>query len=217
MKTKQYSASRRSFLGNSLLLSAAVAFSQSTGFLGSRGWLESAESATLDLLHDTFDGLLAFVVPGSDSYSIAQGVDTPGVPGGIDAGVTDALIAMLDDTAPFLPSFSAQIAAALNGLAQAVTVNTRGSGNSVTQFSKLFFAEKVAVFQIMDATDELKLLAGLLPVLTAFLIYSEGGAYDPETHSLTAQPVGWQISNYQGVSDGRDEFKGYFANRRTAQ
>ena len=69
----------------------------------------------------------------------------------------------------------------------------------------------------MDATDELKLLAGLLPVLAAFLIYSEGGAYDPETRSLTAQPVGWQISNYQGVSDGRDEFKGYFANRRTAQ
>jgi hypothetical protein len=216
MKTKLFSASRRNFLGHSLLLSAAAVFSQSAGFLGSRGWLAAAEAAPLDLVQDTFNGLLAFVVPGPDSYSHAQNHFTD-EPGGVDAGVTDELIAMLDDTAPFMPNFSAQIAAVLNGLAQAVSSNTRGAENSVAQFSQLLFEEKVAVFQVMDATEELKLLAGLLPVLTAFLCYSEGGAFDPVTRTLTAQPVGWQICNYQGVADGRDEFKGYYANRRSAQ
>jgi hypothetical protein len=34
--------------------------------------------------------------------------------------------------------------------------------------------------------------------------------YDPATRSLTGIPLGWKLSRYQGVADGRDEFLGYF-------
>ena len=41
-------------------------------------------------------------MPGPDDYSVAQGVSTV-EPGGVDEGVTDILIATLDETTPFLP------------------------------------------------------------------------------------------------------------------
>ena len=47
------------------------------------------------LARDTLNGFIAFVVPGQDAYSRAQG--TPrGEPGGIEAGGTDFLIENLD-------------------------------------------------------------------------------------------------------------------------
>jgi hypothetical protein len=198
--------SRRSFLWSMALASAGAALFHSGGVPG-RGWVQAAEAAAPDLLHDTFNGLLAFVVPGPDSYSVAQGVSTP-EPGGVEAGATDALIATLDETTPFLPDFSATVAAVLNSLAQAV--NPAASGPFLSPFARLSFAEKAAVFQIMDASDSLKLLAGVLPAFVAFFFYSEAGVFDPKTRSLTGQPIGWRLSSYQGVAEGRDEFLGYF-------
>ncbi len=179
-----------------------------------RGWLEAAPQAPNDLIHDTFNGLLAFVVPGSDAYSVAQGVSTADR-GGVDAGAADALIATIDESTPFVPSFSTQVAAILNGLAQ--SVNPAAGGPFPSPFARLSFAEKAAVFQIMDATDPLKLLGGILPPFMAFFCYSEAGVYDPATRSLTGSPLGWQLSNYQGVADGRDEFLGYFEHRRSRE
>lgn len=206
---KQHGVSRRSFLGSAVFLAVTSAFLPARTFLGSRGWLEAAQSAAPDLVHDTFNGLLAFVVPGPDSYSIAQGVSTR-EPGGVDAGVVDILIATIDQSTPFVPSFSGTVAAVLNGLAQ--SVNPAAGGTFESPFARLSFAEKAVVFQIMDATDSLKLLGGLLPLFVAFFCYSEAGAFDPVTRSLTGRPVGWKLSRYQGVSDGRDEFVGYFGN-----
>jgi len=40
----------------------------------------------------------------------------------------------------------------------------------------------------------------------------EAGAFDPLTRTLTGPPLGWTLSQYQGVSDGRAEFLGYFRN-----
>lgn len=68
--------------------------------------------------------------------------------------------------------------------------------------------------QIMDSTGELQSLAGVLLPFGAFLVYSEAGVFDAQTRSLTGAPVGWTLSGYQGVSDGRDEFLGYFDGRR---
>ena len=51
-------------------------------------------------------------------------------------------------------------------------------------------------------------LAGVLPQFVAFLVYSEAGVFDPVTRTLTGTPLGWKLSNYEGVADGRDEFKG---------
>jgi hypothetical protein len=110
--------SRRGFLGNMLLLSAAMVLTRATDLLTSRGWAQAAEIATPDLIHDTFNGLLAFIVPGPDDYSVAQGVSTV-EPGGVDEGVTDILIATLDETTPFLPQFSATVAGILNGIGPA--------------------------------------------------------------------------------------------------
>ena len=203
--------SRRGFLGNVALLTAAGALAQATDLLTSRGWAQAAEMATPDLLHDTFNGLLAFIVPGPDDYSVAQGVSTV-EPGGVDLGVTDILIATLDETTPFLPQFSATVAGILNGLAQ--VVNPSAGGTFLSPFARLSFPEKAAVFQIMDGTETLKPLAGVLPAFVAFFCYSEAGAFDPVTRSLTGEPIAWDISSYQGVADGRNEFLGYFENRR---
>jgi hypothetical protein len=206
--------SRRSFLGGSFIAAAAAALIKSQSYSSSGSWLAAARAATLDLTHDTFGGLLAFVVPGSDAYSVAQGVSTA-EPGGIDSGATDILIATLDESTPFVPSFSAQVAAILNGLA--LTVHPGGGGAFVSPFANLSFAEKVAVFQIMDATDALNPLAGILPPFIAFFCYSEAGAFDPVTRSLTSDPLGWRLSNYQGVADGRDEFLGYFTGSQNSR
>ncbi len=203
--------SRRGFLGNMLLLSAAMALARATDLLTSRGWIQAAEVVTPDLLHDTFNGLLAFIVPGPDDYSVAQGVSTV-EPGGVDEGVTDILIATLDETTPFLPQFSATVAGILNGIA--LVVNPSPGGTFLSPFACLSFAEKAAVFQIMDGTDSLKPLAGVLPAFVAFFCYSEAAVFDPVTRSLTGHPIAWDLSSYQGVSDGRNEFVGYFENRR---
>jgi hypothetical protein len=199
--------SRRSFLGNALAAAATAALIQAQPFAKGRGWLDAAQAATPDLTHDTYNGLLAFVLPGSDAYSIAQGVSTPDH-GGVDAGVTDVLIATIDESTPFVPGFSAQVAAILNGLAQ--SVNPGGGGTLASPFANLSFAQKAAVFQIMDATPALELFGGLLPLFVAFFCYSEAGAFDPATRTLTGQPLGWTLCHYQGVADGRDELLGYF-------
>ena len=205
------SLSRRGFLGNMLLVTAAMAVARATDLLTSRGWIQATEVPNLDLAHDTFNGLLAFIVPEPDDYSIAQGVSTV-EPGGVDEGVTDILIATLDETTPFLPQFSATVASVVNGIA--LIVNPSPSGQFPSPFACLSFAEKAAVFQIMDGTDSLKPLAGVLPAFVAFFCYSEAAVFDPVTRSLTGHPIAWDLSSYQGVSDGRNEFLGYFENCR---
>lgn len=199
--------SRRGFLGHFLTAGLAGAVVHAHGFVAGRGWLEGLEAAPLDLVHDTFNGLLAFVVPGSDSYSATQGLLTPEA-GGVDVGAIDVLMATLDGSTPFLPQFSTIVAATLNGLAQAV--NPSATSPFLSPFANLSFPEKVGVFQIMDGNDSLKALAGVLPAFVAFFCYSEAGAFDPATRALTAEPLGWRLSRYQGVADGRNEFLGYF-------
>lgn len=202
--------SRRGFLRTGLLTGAAIALVNSPLF---GPLVKTALAATPDLLPGTFNGLLAFIVPGPDAYSQAQGV-TSSTLGGVDANVSKVLIETLDLSVPFLPQFSATVTAILNNLAQ--LVNASAAGPFESPFANLKYAEKVAVLQIMDSTDALKSLGGVLPLLVAALCYSDAGTFDPATRSLTGTPVGWAISNYSGVSDGRDEFQGYFENKRSA-
>jgi hypothetical protein len=203
--------SRRSFIRTSLLSGAAIALMKSPLF-GS--WIRVAQAATPGLIHDSFNGLLAFIVPGPDPYSQAQGA-TSATLGGVDANVLDVLIHTLDLSVPFLAEFSATVAAVLNDLAQ--LVNPSATIPFASAFANLKYAEKVGVLQIMDSTDALKSLGGVLPLLVAALCYSDAGAFDPATRSLTGTPVGWIISSYSGVSDGRDEFQGYFENKHSAR
>lgn len=136
-------------------------------------------------------------------------------PGGVDAVVTDIFILTLDALVPFVPNFSATVAAILNGVAQ--VVNPAVTGPFASPFANLSFGEKAAVFALLEGGQidpSLKPLAGALPQFTAFLAYSEAGVLDPVTGALTAIPLGWTLTGYRGPSDGHDEFKGYYQNRR---
>ena len=204
--------SRRSFIRHAGLMAAAMALLQAPEVISGRGWIQPAYAAETDLVHETFNGLLAFVVPGYDRYSEHQRVSTE-ERGSVDAGITDVLIASMDQAAPFLPNFSVFVAdQILNRVAQAV--NPSASGDFSAPFANLLFPEKVAVFQVLEGDPASRPLAGVLPQFVAFLVYSEAGVFDPDTRTLTGTPLGWTLSNYEGVADGRDEFKGYYQDRR---
>ncbi len=205
--SKPSSPSRRDALSTvwtAALASAALVLARSGSAFAASPATSTAPAA--GLLHDTFNGLLSFIVPGPDSYSAAQGQIST-TPGGVGLGVAGALIATLDETTPFVPQFSATVADVLNGLALAVAPGV--AGVFASPFANLSFAQKVAVFQVMDGTEALAQLASILPPFVAFFCYSEAGAFDPVTRSLTGAPPAWQLSSYQGVAEGRDEFRGY--------
>jgi hypothetical protein len=193
------------------LTSAAAALAQAVPTLLAHGeWARGVDASSADLLHDTYNGLLAFVVPGRDDYSQHQGEATV-EPGGVESGAVDALIATIDESTPYVPEFSVQIAGILNDIALAI--NRDAAGPFSSPFARLLMAEKAAVFQFMDGYPALKVIAGVLPAFVAFFVYSEAGVFDPATRSLTGEPLGWTLSNYQGVADGRNEFLGYFGGK----
>jgi hypothetical protein len=93
------------------------------------------------------------------------------------------------------------------------------SGSFASPFANLWFAEKATVFAILEINPQfapLRSVVGTLPGLVAFLSYSEVGVFDPGTRTLVGQPIGWTLSSYEGVAEGRDEFRGYFEHRRRA-
>jgi hypothetical protein len=65
-----------------------------------------------DLTRDTFNGLAAFVVPGRDAYSRAQGTPRAG-PGAIGAGTPDRLLATFDHLLPLPEEMARAIAGVL--------------------------------------------------------------------------------------------------------
>jgi hypothetical protein len=190
-----------------------------TGQTASPGTTTTPPAPGPNLVEDTFNALIAFVVPGPDPYSVAQGVSTTEL-GGIDAGVTDALIAVFDLAQPHPPQGplpSETIAGLLNQVAQ--KVNPSAPGSFASPFARLSFAEKTAVFQFLQEDPSMapyRRLAGLLLFIPAAATYSEGGAFDVKTRRVVGWPVGWAICRYTGAADGRDEFKGYFQGRREA-
>jgi hypothetical protein len=210
--------SRRAFLRQSGMLAAAAVLTPAV--LAERGWSTAAYAADPDLVTDTFNGLVAFIVPGPDAYSIQQQVQTA-APGGIAANATDAVIFSLDFiqlAPPQFTKFSELVAFVLNNLAQAVHPPTP-PGPFNAPFANLLFGEKASVFAITEgglAGPQLVPLGGALPFFVAFTAYFEVGVFDPDTRTLTGVPVGWTLSSYDGVADGRDDFLKYFQNRRQA-
>jgi hypothetical protein len=211
--------SRRDLLQRSGMLAAAALLTPA--FLGERGWDRPALAAHgPDLETDTFNGLAAFIVPGGDPYSVHQGV-TSATPGGVEActglfmGPTLDLVGLAP---PPFPGFGALVAFILNNVALAVHPAPAGPFDS--PFANLSFAEKVTVFAVIEgglAGPELAPLPESLTVFTAFISYSEAGVLIPEDCTLDGVPVGWALTGYDGVADGRDAFKGYYQNRRSAR
>jgi hypothetical protein len=219
--------SRRAFVQRAGAFGAALATIDLAALLDAHGLLPAAEAATLDLTRDTLSGLVAFVVPGDDPYSIAQGERARG-PGGIGAGAVPALIRGLDDYVPAasLPGGSVTIPASggvatlPNQYAQRVNpVATRGGFAS--PFARLSFEEKGRVFELFEREPsaegtELRFVAGILPGFAAFLSFSETGVRDPATRKVTKRAVGWKIARYRGPAEGHKEFRGYWHGHRSA-
>ncbi|RJQ81496.1 hypothetical protein D5S17_04655 [Pseudonocardiaceae bacterium YIM PH 21723] len=73
--------------------------------------LDLLRPALSTLARDTLNGLVAFVVPGQDEYSRAQGTPSAS-PGGLQAKGTDFLIEALDNFVPFPDQIARPLAAA---------------------------------------------------------------------------------------------------------
>ena len=219
--------SRRSFLQRAGLLGAASALAQLPALLDARGLLAAATAQTPGLTADTLSGLVAFVLPGSDPYSVAQGQSSDG-PGGVASGAVPVLVDDLDQfiaTTTVLgpdvsPPASNGVAALLNAYAMRVNP-TATRGGFPSPFARLSFAEKAKVFELFEGEPsadgtELRFVAGILPGLVALVALSEAGVYDRDRRELESRPVGWDISGYGGPADGHDELKGYWHGLRSA-
>jgi hypothetical protein len=207
--------SRREFLERASVLLALPSA------LDARGWLEDALAAKPDVVVQTMNGLVAFVVPGRDRYSRAQGTKAK-TPGGIEAGATKALIRTLDMFLPSTPPLSAAAATILNEVAANVAPAHRGRQKFASRFANLSFTEKAKVFETLEGfqgeeAGAIRFLAGNLPGLTAFVTYSEAGSFDRRRRRLFRRPLGWRLARYAGVADGRTELKGYYQGRRAAE
>lgn len=209
------SFTRRSFLQKSGIMAAAAALIQSDWI--SRVLVPRARADEPNPVVDALNGLVAFIVPGADAYSVHQGVSTP-EPGGIEANSTSPLVFALNLVSPApppFPAFSDLVAFILDNVAQAV--NPAPSGPFASPFANLSYAEKVTAWAVMEggfAGPELIPLAGALPQLVGFVAYSEIGVLDLANGTLVDTPVGWKLTGFKGVTDGTSDFKGFYQNRR---
>jgi hypothetical protein len=218
--------SRRTFVQRAGLFGAALATIDLAALLDSRGLLGEALAQAPDLTRDTLNGLVAFVVPGDDPYSVAQGQSFGG-PGGIAAGAVEALIHGLDHYVPLASLPGGNGAPASGGVAMllnqyALQVNPAASaGGFASPFARLAFDEKAQVFQRFESEPgadgtELRFVAGILPGFVAFLSYSETGVRDVATGELKARAIGWDIAKYGGPAEGHPELIGYWRGHRSA-
>ncbi len=233
---------RREFLTRAGYAGAALAQLPLT--LKALGWLDVAQAQEADLTKDTINGFVAFVVPGLDEYSVAQGVMGKRA-GGVDSGATDLFIQNLDTFLPApdliapvgsLPPASNDETAPLSGVVanllntMALRVNPLASGGMLASpYSRLSFEEKAEAFDLIETqgrtgTDDLSrnltFVAGILPGFVGFIVYGEGLVFDPTTKKLTDHPLGWDLSGYQGKRtnpvEGWDELLGYYKGHRKA-
>ena len=149
---------RRSLIARAGALGVAAALAQLPALLGAKGLLDQARAATGDVTRDTLSGLLAFILPGDDEYSTAQGEAANG-PGAIGAGTLEPFINALDNFVPAsaagqtvtVPA-SGGVATLLNDYALQVDPAS-ANGGFLSPFARLSFANKGEVFRRFE-TDE---------------------------------------------------------------
>ncbi len=205
--------SRREALARAGVLAAVAALAPLPDVADRLGLLGTSAAATHAAVLDTLRGLVAYVVPGNDRYSRAQGQSTRR-PGGIAAGAAEELRLTLEVAGPGL----AQAAAGILD-AQATAANPGGNLRGfASPFAALRFAEKDSIIRGLahSADPTMRELGATVPAVAAFLSYSEAGVLDRRTRRLRREPVGWRITGYTGVADNRDEFRGYYRGHRSA-
>ena len=95
------------------------------------------------------------------------------------------------------------------------------SGSHATELherNRRFYGDVAGWFARHRGADQLRPLPTelVLPLIVGFLSYAETAVFNPVTRTISGRPIGWNLSNYPGVADGRNDFKGYFKNRREA-
>jgi hypothetical protein len=221
---------RRTFLSRGVAAAGLAAVAQLPAALAPKGLVDQAAALDVDAVRDTFSGLAAFVLPGDDAYSVAQGVTSPG-PGAVGAGAVTPFMATLDGFVSasavgadrtHVPVTSA-VAILLDDFAvQANPAASRGA--FLSPLARLSFDEKATAMRLLDedagigeVIGESRYLSGLLVPLLAFMAFSEAPEFDAATGRLGATPTGWQISSYRGPARGHHDFRGYFQGRRKAR
>jgi hypothetical protein len=199
--------SRRELLERGTALAAgAVVLERLPHALRLHGWLEAAYAAAPNVVKETMNGLVAFVVPGRDRYSRAQGTKTK-TPGGVEAGTTPVLMHTLDRFLPGPLPLSATAATILSEFAEQVLGVNRGLHPFQSPFANLTVAQKARVFEMIESLQaesagSIRFLVGNLPDLVSFIAYG--------------RPLGRRLTKYAGVADGRKELKGYWQGRTSA-
>jgi hypothetical protein len=111
------------------------------------------------------------------------------------------------------------------------------NGVHLSPFARLTYAEKAKAFELIEKTDSdlvelldvhfpeplkasvsglLKFVGGALIEFATFGSYGEFAVYDRASRTLTARPVGWDLTGYQpdGPVEGWDDFIGYYQGRQ---
>lgn len=148
----------------------------------------------------------------------------------------DALRALLASPTETIP-LSLVVALLLNLVATQVNP-LAVSGVLLSPFARLRFAEKAAAFSLIEGPDAdlvaaldtqlpeplrasvsgvLRFVGGALLEFPAFGSYGEWSVFDPATRTVRSRPVGWQLTGYGGVSDGWDDFLGYYQGRTAVE
>lgn len=149
--------------------------------------------------------------------------------------VEDALLFILanDETAPL----SLPVALLLNFVGTLVDPLSL-NGPFLSPFARLSFAEKAEALEMVETAlpelvallDEevpqplessvsglLRFLGGALYEFAAFGCVGESQVFDRASRTITARPVGWQLTGYlpdNQTGDGWDDFLGYYQDRR---
>lgn len=149
-------------------------------------------------------------------------------------GTLDQALAVLLRSDTALP-LSIAVALLLNVVATQVNP-LAVNGAFLSPFARLTLEEKCRAFELLEGPDAdlvalldaqlteplrssvsglLQFIGGALLEFSAFGAYNESAVFDPQTKTLTARPVGWQLAGYQpdGVVDGWDDFIGYYEGR----
>lgn len=176
-------------------------------------------------------------LPGGSELATGLGQPFQQVPLQLSDGSTVTLGEAVTHVVGTLDSvpLSLLLALALDALALFVRPGS-AIGLLPSPFARLSWRDKARVFQLLEnpGDDTLRMISERLkePVsktllgyvqlaalgLLAFAgmgAYSEWAVIDPAKRTLRSRPVGWQIARYAGVSDGWDEFKGYYQDRRS--
>jgi hypothetical protein len=151
---------RRALLERAAAAGAFAGLAQLPALLDAKGLLDEARAQSADLVVDTFSGLAAFILPGDDPYSVAQGESGRG-PGAVGSGVVAPFIAALDEFVPLaalgpnatLPA-SGGVATLLNRYATEVAPAAAGGGFP-SPFARLSFAQKAQVFKRFESDPAL--------------------------------------------------------------